>query len=164
MLVKAQERVFVPRRVMREITYATFMGGIPTVLSSATVTELRNAVNALLAAPALMTYYAILMVVCVIFTGFSFRTRLRSPSHHMGVRKTQSFFADIGGSFLMALRAALGAMLGFILVWATSEPETISAEAIIRMCLMISTSLACCVWLAWMEETFKNPYGFRRYE
>lgn len=163
MLVKDQEKFGIRRRVLREIAYAFVIGGIPTILSSATVAALGEMVKTLLTAPFLMGYYAAILAAFTLVTIISFQVRLGAANHRRAMRGLHAFFVNIGGSLLTACRAALGTMIGFLAAWAWSDPRTMSMAEVFRTGSYASMTLCVCVMLAWMEEALRNPHAISRY-
>lgn len=67
------------------------------------------------------------------------------------------FLGDIGGSFLTAGRTGLGAILGFLTVWHWVEPDSLSAENVIRTLVTVFSLTLLSVMLTLGEETLKDP-------
>jgi hypothetical protein len=163
MLLKDQQKFTFWRRVLREISYSFVIGAVPTIFSSATASELSDMVKTLLTSPVLMGYYVAILGIFTVVTIISFQMRLRSPSHHRMMRELHAFFVNIGGSLLTAFRAALGAMVGFLLVWAYKDPGTMGVSSVFTTVKYASMTLSICVMLAWMDEILRNPHATSRY-
>jgi hypothetical protein len=139
------------------------IGGLPATLSSATATELKNMVSAQLASSLLMGYYLAIRVGFTVVTILSVQMRFRSPSLRRGIRAFHAFFVNIGKSLLTAFRAALGALIGFTVIWACTDPRTMSVSKVFGTTCYASLAVSLCVMLAWMDEALRNPYAMSRY-
>lgn len=96
------------------VIYAFFIGSLPLLTTSPE--EVSVLVTALLP-PELMAYYVYLLIAFAIVSIFTLRVTFRS-FHLIGrSREVHTFFINVGGSLLTACRAALGAMIGDLLVW-----------------------------------------------
>ena len=74
-----------------------------------------------------------------------------------------AFFINIGGSLLTAFRAALGAMIGFLIAWCFRDVEEMSAAGVAGAIGYAALTLVVCVGLAWADELLRNPHAVSRY-
>ncbi|MFP3995159.1 MULTISPECIES: hypothetical protein [unclassified Pseudomonas] len=162
MLLKRDPKFGFIRRARRELTYAFFLG-TPPFLACASSQEVSELVNALLAAPALMSYYLWLLFAFGLVSIFIFRVTFRAYRLIQKSREVHSFFVNIGGSLLTAFRAALGAMMGYLMVWCYRDVESMSVAGTAGVLGYACIALAVCVWLAWTDETLRNPHAVSRY-
>lgn len=162
MLVKDQQKFGAWLRVRQETLYAFFLGSIPTFIGSSS-SELQEIVKILLTSPILMEYYTILLGLFMAVSIVIFKTRFRSASYNRMMRETHTFLVNIGGSLLMAFRMALGAMIGFLMVWCYRDLGTMSLSGIFTTASYALMTLSVCVILSWMDETLKTPHALSRY-
>lgn len=113
--------------------------------------------NVLLATPFLMGYYVCLCVAFALAAVFKYKWRFESARHQRWLDALHQFLGEIGGSFLTAARTGLGAILGFLVVWYWVEPDSLSAENVIRTLFIVASLTAVSTMLALGEETFKDP-------
>ncbi|PNG32251.1 hypothetical protein A1395_22380 [Pseudomonas protegens] len=125
MLLERDQKFGFIRRARGELTYAFFLG-TPPVLACTSSKEVSGLVDALLAAPALMSYYLWLLFAFGFVSIFIFRVTFRAFHLIRRSREVHSFFINIGGSLLTAFRAALGAMMGYLMVWCYRDVESMS--------------------------------------
>lgn len=162
MLIRDQAKFGFWRRVRRELTYAFFIGSLP-LLACTTAAEVTSLVNALLAAPQLMEYYVYLLSAFVIVSLSIWRTTFRKYLFIGKSRELHKFFVNIGASLLTAFRTALGAMIGFLLVWYLRDLDGMSADGTVAVMGYALFTLMVCVLLAWTDEILRNPHGASRY-
>jgi hypothetical protein len=162
MLVKDQKKFNFWRRAGIEISYAFFLGSVPVLLCS-TAVELIDMVKTLLTFPALMAYYAGIWGVFAITSLAIFFGRSRSSNYHYLMRHLHAFFANVGGSLLVALRAAAGGMFGYLLVRGYQSPETMTLASVVPTGSYASMTLIICVMLAQMDKALTNPHAMSRY-
>lgn len=162
MLVKDREKFGFGRRVRREIFYASLIGSAPMVVCS-TASELSEMVKTLLTAPVLMGYYTVILGIFTLVSILILKARFRSPSYNHMMRQIHVFLQNIGGSLLMAFRAALGAMIGFLLMWGYQDPGTINLPGVFTTASYAMMTLSVCIMLAWMDEALRAPHAMTRY-
>ena len=63
----------------------------------------------------------------------------------------------------MAFRAALGAMIGFLLMWGYQDPSTINLPGVFTTASYAMMTLSFCIMLAWMDEALRAPHAMTRY-
>lgn len=162
MLVKTVKKFGFFQRALRELVYAFFLGSLPFFACKSSK-EVSDLVNALLAAPILMSYYLGLLFAFGFVSIFILKVTFRLYHLIRKSREVHSFFVNIGGSLLTAFRAALGAMMGYLMVWSYRDVESMSVagtSGVVRYAFM---TLLVCVWLAWTDETLRNPHAISRY-
>ncbi|HEN8709673.1 TPA: hypothetical protein U8203_000490 [Pseudomonas putida] len=87
--------------------YAVVVGSLP-VITCTSKAQVSSLVKALLTAPQLMEYYLCMLIAFAVVSLFSWRTKFRSILLMGKTRELHRFLISIGGSLLMAFRAALG--------------------------------------------------------
>ncbi len=162
MLMRDQKKFEFGRRARRELTYAFVMGSVP-VIACTSASEVSALVNALLAAPQLMEYYMYLLAAFVFVSLFMWKTTFREFLFIGKSRELHHFFVNIGGSLLMAFRAALGAMIGFVVVWYYRDLDGMNTGGAFRVLGYAVLTLIVCVVLAKADEILRNPHGASRY-
>lgn len=148
-------------RTAREISYAFFIGALP-VLTCTTAEEVNALVNTLLAAPPLMKYYLWLLFAFAAVSIFTWRSTYRSFELIGKSRELHRFFVNIGGSLLMAFRAALGAMIGFLLAWWYRDLEGMSVDGVVSVIGYAMFTLVVSVMLAWTDDVLRDPQAASR--
>jgi uncharacterized membrane protein len=145
------------RRSLREISYAFFIGSL-RFFACTSAEEVNNLVNALLATPTLMKYYMCLFIAFGMVSLFAWITSYRS------IRKIHRFLINVGGGLLAAFRAALEALIGYVLVALYRDPFGVGAGSIVSIMLYATLVLPVCICLAWLDEVFRNPHGVKCYD
>lgn len=161
-LVRHNKKIEFWRRIGREFVYAFFIGSIPTLLSS-NASELRSMVNTLLTPQVLMEYYMIIVFVFMVVSGIILRARFFSERFHRMLLKIHEFLVNIGASLLTACRAALGAMIGFLLLWGYQDPETLTLAGVYRTVCYASFTVVVCAALAGLDEALRDPHAINHY-
>lgn len=159
--MRTQENFEFWRRAARELIYAFFIGSLP-LLATTSPEEVSALVNSLLAAPQLITYYMYLLAACAIVSIFTLRVRFRSPLLNGKSREVHGFFVNVGSSLLAACRAALGAMIGYLLVWCFRTVEDMSVGGVWAVLGYASFTLMFCIWLAGTDEVLRDPHSLSR--
>lgn len=150
------------RRVRRELTYAFVIGSIP-LMACTTAVDVNSLINALLAAPQLMEYYVYLLGAFVIASLLMWRTTFSKYLLIGKSRELHKFFVNIGGSLLTAFRGALGAMIGFLMVWRLHDLDGMSVDGTVAVMGYALFTLMICVLLTWTDEVLRNPHDVSRY-
>lgn len=142
--------------------YAFVIGSLP-VITCTSKDQVSSLVKALLTAPQLMEYYLCLLIAFAVVSVFSWRTKFRSFLLMGKTRELHRFLVSIGGSLLMAFRAALGAMMGFLLAWCYHDLEEMSSEGVVAVLRYAGITLMVCVVLAWADEVLRDLRAVNRY-
>lgn len=143
------------------VIYAFFIGSLPLLTTSPE--EVSVLVTALLP-PELMAYYVYLLIAFAIVSIFTLRVTFRS-FHLIGrSREVHTFFINEGGSLLTACRAALGAMIGDLLVWCYLAVDDVSAGGVHAVISYASLTLKFCIGLAWTDEPLRDPHTVSSYK
>lgn len=154
---KTRPKLAVVARVSRELAIAFALGGVPVLLNSESSAQFKAMLDLLLAAPFFIGYYAWLCLAFAVAAIVKYRWRFMSTRYQRWLDAVHLFLGDIGGSLLIAGRTGLGGILGFLTVWHWVEPDSLSAENIIRTVVMVVSLTSVSVMLALGEETLKNP-------
>lgn len=162
MLVRDNQKIEFWRRIGRELVYAFFIGSIPTLVSS-NASELHAMVNTLLTPLVLMKYYMIIVFVFMVVSIIILRARFFSARFHRMLRKIHEFLVNIGGSLLTACRAALGAMIGFLLLWGYQDPESLTMAGVYRTLCYALFTVVICAALAGLDEALRDPHAVNHY-
>lgn len=123
LLMWVQKKFECGRCARDELTYTFVMGSLP-VIACTTAAEVGALVNALLAA---FVFVSLLM----------WKTTFREFLLIGKSRELHHFFVNIGGSLLMAFRATLGAMIGFVLVWYCRDLDGMSTGGVFEVLAML---------------------------
>lgn len=143
--------------------YAFFIGSL-LLLATTSPEAVSVLVTALLTAPELMAYYVYLLIAFAIVSIFTLRVTIRS-FHLIGrSREVHTFFINVGVSLLTACRAALGAMIGDLLVWCYRAVDDVSAGGVHAVISYASLTLMFCIGLAWTDETLRDPHTVSSYK
>jgi len=145
------------RRMAREIPRAIALGTIPVLLNAQSTEQFNQIFELLLAAPFLLDYYMWLAAMFFVVGVAQFLVRFRSERHQGWLNSLHRFFADIGGSFLTAIRTGLGAIIGFLLIWRVLEPASITPKDVASTLFWVIFLTALCAGFALLEETLRNP-------
>lgn len=63
----------------------------------------------------------------------------------------------------MAFRAALGAMIGFLLAWCYHDLDEMSSGGVVAVLHYAGITLMVCVVLAWTDEVLRDLRAVNRY-
>lgn len=149
--------IYFGRRMVREIPRALALGTIPVMLNAQSSEKFNEIFALLLAAPFFLHYYLSLLLAFVIVGLSQFLMRFQSERYQGWLNTLHSFFADIGGSFLTAMRTGLGAIIGFLIIWRVLEPQSITVKAAISTLFFVLLLTVICAAFALLEETLRNP-------
>ncbi|WP_152419913.1 hypothetical protein [Stutzerimonas stutzeri] len=136
-----QEIKMISAKLPNEILVGLLLGGIPAIANSGTRESFRKIFDALLTSEPLIAWYGILLLVLLSLTIFKWKFRFMSNLAQSIMIHMLKVAAEVGTSFLTALRTGLGAMLGFMIIWHTAEPETLTIGNWIGLLILFASTL-----------------------
>nr|EKU4112773.1 hypothetical protein [Pseudomonas aeruginosa] len=145
------------RRCLRELPISFCLGSVPVLAHSETAQALKAILDAVLATPFFMKYYVALFIAFALAAGVQYGWRFADERHQHWMMAVHRFLSEVGSGFLSATRTGAGAILGFLFVWQTLEPETVSLFAALKTAGAFALLIFMSAVLALGEEALKDP-------
>lgn len=149
------------RRCLVELLISFVLGTVPVLVHSESAKSLREILGVLLASEFFLYYFASLAAAFAIAALVYGRMNFREGRHQRWLISFHRLLGDVGSSFLGAIRTGAGAVIGFLIMWHTLEPETISASNVIKVIGSAVVLIILSAGLALGEEILKNPRARR---
>lgn len=141
----------------RELVVSFIVGGIPLLLFSPTSKALKEMINASLTPIPLMKWYACLMIPLCLGACFAKFVNMRRGRALRISRWVFGILSDSAGTMASAIQLALGAALGFLVIWRSVEPESFTAPNALGLVVTILSMLFFSVMLSLFLPMFRNP-------
>lgn len=146
-------------RCVTELIISLVLGTVPVLVLSNSPQSLKAILDVQLAGKFFLYYDAALAAAFAI-AAFFYRAL------NFGERRYQERFisfhrlmGNLGSAFLGATRTGAGAVIGFLIVWYTFEPETMTPENVVKVSASAVMLIILCAALSLCEDIFKNPRG-----
>ena len=146
-------------RCLNELIISLMLGTVPVLVLSNSPQSLSAILDVQLAGKFFVYYDAALgLAFCIsalLYRALNFGER-RYQERLIGFHR---LMGNLGSAFLGATRTGAGAVIGFMIVWHTFEPESMTPENVVKisasavMLIVLSAALSLC------EDIFKNPRG-----
>jgi hypothetical protein len=159
-----QELKMLSAKLPSEIFVGFLLGGIPAIANSETRESFKKIFDALLTAEPLITWYGILLLALILLTAFKWKLRFMSNTVQNILVWVLKIAAEVGTSFLTALRTGLGAMLGFMIVWHTAEPETLTLGNWLGLLILFASTLFITGVISLLHDAIQHMNRPRAFE
>lgn|GEM_PF-3956997 len=141
----------------RDLVVSFIVGGIPLLIFAPTSKALKELVNASLTPIPVMKWYACLMIPLCIAACFAKFMNMRRGRALLIARWIFGILSDSAGTMASAIQLALGAALGFLVIWQSVEPESLTAPNALGLVVTILSMLFFSVMLSLFLPMFRNP-------
>src|SRR5690606_38566662 len=109
-------------------------------------------------------WYGILLLALILLTAFKWKLRFMSNTVQNILVWVLKIAAEVGTSFLTALRTGLGAMLGFMIVWHTAEPETLTLGNWLGLLILFASTLFITGVISLLHDAIQHMNRPRAFE
>lgn len=141
----------------RELVVSFIVGGIPLLLFAPTSKALKELISASLTPIPLMKWYACLMTPLFIGALLAKYLNMREGRSLYIARWVFRVLSDSAGTMASAIQLALGATLGFLVIWQSVEPDTLTAPNALGLIVTILSMLFFSVMFSLFLPMFRNP-------
>lgn len=152
-----EELLEVLKQASRELVVSFIVGGVPLLIFAPTSKALKELINASLTPIPLMKWYACLMIPFFIAACFAKYINMRRGRTLRITKWVFGILSDAAGTMSSAIQLALGAALGFLVIWQSVEPESLSTYGAFSLAVAILSMLFFSVTLSLFLPMFRNP-------
>lgn len=149
------------QHALRELCISFIVGAVPLLLFARTKDEFVPLLKASLTPAPFMLWFALLMAPLAIGALIANYLNVRAGPSQRAFRNVFSLFSDVAGSMNTAIQLGLGATLGFLILWQSVEPETLTAPNFVGMCVLVIALLLLSTMLSLFLPALRNPRSAR---
>lgn len=147
------------RRCLMEVVISFLLGAVPVLAHSESAKALKEILDVLLASTFFMYYFAALFLAFMVAALIQYFWRFGNERHQAGLLALHNILGNVGAGFLSAMRTGAGAIMGFLIVWHSLEPETMTLGSVARTVFMVVILIYISAVLALGEEALRDPRG-----
>lgn len=145
------------RRSLMEIVISFLLGTVPVLAHSESAKALKEMLDVLLASEFFIYYFASLFLAFMVAAVIQYFWRFGNERLQAGLIALHNLLGNVGAGFISVIRTGAGALMGFLIVWHSLEPESLTIRNVAENVFILVSLIFFSAALSLGEEALKNP-------